>query len=286
MIYASITWDDPAALRGWAIPTATDIAFAIGVLALLGRRVPASLKLFMLALAIIDDFGAIIVIALFYSGELSGISLLLAASGLLVLWGFNRSNIVNVWPYILVGLFIWLCVLESGVHATIAGVATALMIPISGKNRSTARPLESLEHALVPWVSFAILPLFAFSNAGVSLKGITPENLLAPVPLAIALGLFAGKAIGIYGFAQTSIRAGLAHMPHGATNAQLFGVAVLGGVGFTMSLFIGTLAFPDPSRAAYLRIGVLTGSILSAFAGYLILSQCHSRIEKHRPGGA
>ncbi|MGB4866061.1 MAG: Na+/H+ antiporter NhaA [Hyphomicrobium sp.] len=283
MIYAAITWDDPVAVRGWAIPAATDIAFAIGVLALLGSRVPVSLKIFLLALAIIDDLGAIIVIAVFYSGDLSWMSLLLAAAGLLVLWGFNRSNVMSVWPYILVGLFVWLCVLESGVHATIAGVATALMIPISGKKGSTARPLETLEHALVPWVSFAIVPLFAFANAGVSLQGITPESLLAPVPLAIALGLFVGKAVGIYSFARASIRAGLSEMPLSATHAQLFGVAVLGGIGFTMSLFIGTLAFPDPSRAAELRIGVLTGSTLSAIAGYLILSQCHSRIEKRRP---
>lgn len=277
MIYSAINWRDQAALRGWAIPAATDIAFAVGVLALLGSRVPISLKIFLLALAIIDDLGAILIIALFYSADLSWMSLLLAAAGLLVLWGFNRSNVMSVWPYIIVGLIVWLCVLKSGVHATIAGVATALMIPISGARGTTARPLETLEHALVPWVSFAIVPIFAFANAGVSLQGLSPANLLAPVPLGIALGLFAGKAIGIYGFARTAISAGLSEMPKGASHAQLFGVAVIGGIGFTMSLFIGTLAFPDPSRAADLRIGVLTGSILSAVAGYLILSQCHSR---------
>ena len=282
MIYSAINWGDAAAMRGWAIPAATDIAFAVGVLALLGSRVPVSLKIFLLALAITDDLGAIVIIALFYSSDLSWMSLLLAAVGLLVLWGFNRSNVTNVWPYILVGLVVWLCVLKSGVHATIAGVATALMIPISGGRGSTARPLETLEHALVPYVSFAIVPLFAFANAGVSLAGITPAHLLAPVPLGIALGLFAGKALGIYGFARTAIKSGLSEMPKGATNAQLFGVAVIGGIGFTMSLFIGTLAFPDPSRAADLRIGVLTGSILSAIAGYLILSQCHSRTAKSR----
>lgn len=282
MIYAAINWGDAAAMRGWAIPAATDIAFAVGVLALLGSRVPVSLKIFLLALAIIDDLGAIIIIALFYSSDLSWMSLLFAALGLLVLWGFNRSNVTNVWPYVIVGLIVWLCVLKSGVHATIAGVATALMIPLAGKKGSTARPLETLEHALVPYVSFAIVPLFAFANAGVSLAGITPANLLAPVPLGIALGLFVGKAIGIYGFARTAISAGLSEMPKGANNAQLFGVAVIGGIGFTMSLFIGTLAFPDPSRAADLRIGVLTGSILSALAGYLILSQCHSRSAKSR----
>ena len=280
MIYVAVNWGDQSALRGWAIPAATDIAFAVGVLALLGNRVPVSLKIFLLALAIIDDLGAIIIIALFYSANLSWMSLLLAAAGLLVLWGFNRSNITNVWPYIIVGLVVWLCVVKSGVHATIAGVATALMIPIAGARGTTARPLEALEHALVPWVSFAIIPLFAFANAGVSLHGVSPANLLAPVPLGIALGLFLGKAVGIYGFARTAISAGFSEMPKGASHAQLFGVAVIGGIGFTMSLFIGTLAFPDPSRAADLRIGVLTGSILSAVAGYLILSQCHSRTVK------
>lgn len=286
MIYASITWNDPVALRGWAIPAATDIAFAVGVLALLGNRVPASLKLFLLALAIIDDLGAIVVIALFYSGALSAASLGLAALGLLVLWGMNRSNVVSVWPYILVGLFVWLCVLKSGVHATIAGVATALMIPLAGAKGSTERPLEKLEHALVPWVSFAIVPIFAFANAGVSLSGLSPASLLQPVPLAITLGLFIGKAAGIFGFAMAAIRAGLSDMPKSASRAQLFGVAVVGGIGFTMSLFIGTLAFPDPSRAAELRIGVLTGSILSAIVGYLILSQCHGRIEKRKLSGS
>ncbi len=280
MIYVAVNWGDQSALRGWAIPAATDIAFAVGVLALLGNRVPVSLKIFLLALAIIDDLGAIIIIALFYSANLSWMSLLLAAAGLLVLWGFNRSNITNVWPYIIVGLVVWLCVVKSGVHATIAGVATALMIPIAGARGTTARPLEALEHALVPWVSFAIVPIFAFANAGVSLHGVSPANLLAPVPLGIALGLFLGKAVGIYGFARTAISAGFSEMPKGASHAQLFGVAVIGGIGFTMSLFIGTLAFPDPSRAADLRIGVLTGSILSAVAGYLILSQCHSRTVK------
>lgn len=280
MIYAAINWNDPVALRGWAIPAATDIAFAIGVMALLGKRVPGTLKVFLLALAIIDDLGAIIVIALFYSGALSAMSLALAALGLVVLWGFNRSNVMSVWPYIIVGLFVWLCVLKSGVHATIAGVATALMIPLSGGTGSKDRPLEKLEHTLVPWVSFAIVPVFAFANAGVNLTGITPNSLLAPIPLGIALGLFVGKAIGIFGFALTAIRSGLSEMPRGATVSQLFGTAVLGGIGFTMSLFIGTLAFPDPSRAAELRIGVLTGSLISALVGYLVLSQCHSRQAK------
>lgn len=280
MIYSAITWNDPTALRGWAIPAATDIAFAVGVLAMLGNRVPPSLKIFLLALAIIDDLGAILIIAFFYSGQLSWTSLGLAAIGLLALWGLNRRSVLSVWPYVAIGLFVWLCVLKSGVHATIAGVATALMIPIIGEHGKRTGPLEKLEHALTPWVAFAIVPLFAFANAGVSLAGLTPGHLMSEVPLAIALGLFVGKAVGIYGFAHAAIRAGLSQMPARATHAQLFGVAVLGGIGFTMSLFIGTLAFPDPARAVDLRIGVLTGSILSAITGYLILAWCDGKVAK------
>jgi NhaA family Na+:H+ antiporter len=195
------------------------------------------------------------------------------AFGLLALWSLNRQNELRIWPYVVIGIFVWLCVVRSGVHATIAGVATALMIPIGSTKGSTYCPLETLEHSLAHWVNFAILPLFAFANAGVSLSGLTPAHMFDAVPLAIALGLFVGKAAGIYGFSIAAIRAGVSDMPAGVSNAQLFGAAVLGGIGFTMSLFIGTLAFPDPSRAAELRIGVLTGSILSALAGYLILSR-------------
>lgn len=280
MIYTAITFNDPSALRGWAIPAATDIAFAVGVLALLGKRVPAALKIFLLALAIIDDLGAILIIAFFYTSDLSWTSLTLAAGGLLALWTLNRRNVLSIWPYLAIGLFVWLCVLKSGVHATVAGVATALMIPIAGKTGTKDGPLATLEHALVPWVNFAIVPIFAFANAGVSLAGLTAAQLMGPVPLGIALGLFVGKAAGIYGFARAAIRAGLSQMPAGASQMQLFGVAVLGGIGFTMSLFIGNLAFPDPSRAADLRIGVLTGSTLSAIAGYLILARTHGAIVK------
>lgn len=277
MIYAAITWEDPTALHGWAIPAATDIAFAIGVLALLGRRVPPALKIFLLALAIIDDLGAIIIIALFYTTNLSPTSLGLAALGLLALFALNRSNVLKIWPYAFLGFFVWLCVLKSGVHATIAGVATALMIPVSGEKRTKEGPLEQLEHTLQPWISFVIVPIFAFANAGVSLKGITPASLLEPVPLAIALGLFIGKTTGIYAFARTAISAGLAEMPAHATRMQLLGVAMLGGIGFTMSLFIGSLAFPGADRAAELRIGVLAGSIISATIGYIVLRHAYSR---------
>jgi Na+:H+ antiporter, NhaA family len=273
LIYTAINWNDAAALKGWAIPAATDIAFAIGVLALLGSRVPPALKIFLLALAIIDDLGAIIIIAIFYTNGLSLMALALAFAGLLVLAGLNKSNVMRLWPYILVGLFVWLCVLKSGVHATLAGVATALAVPVSGHNPAHDSPLEKLEHALGSWVSFAILPLFAFTNAGVSLSGVSLTQMLGPVPLGIALGLFVGKTAGIYGFARAAIRSGLADMPVGASRTQLLGAAVLGGIGFTMSLFIGTLAFSDAASATDLRIGVLAGSLLSAVTGYTILSR-------------
>jgi len=272
LIYTAINWGDAAALRGWAIPAATDIAFAVGVIAMLGKRVPASLRAFLLALAIIDDLGAIIIIALFYSGHLSVSALALAAAGIAALAALNRSGVTKVWPYLIVGLFVWLCVLKSGVHATLAGVVTAIAIPFNGPKGPGDGPLLKLEHALGPWVSFAIVPIFAFSNAGVSLEGMTFGELLTPIPLGIALGLFVGKAIGIYGFAKMAIRAGLGEMPRGASDVQLLGTAVLGGIGFTMSLFIGMLAFPGAAAAADLRLGVLTGSLISATVGYIILA--------------
>ncbi len=271
IIYVAINTGDPVALRGWAIPTATDIAFAVGVLALLGPRIPSSLKIFLLALAIIDDLGAIIIIALFYTDNLSLVSLTLAFAGLAVLAILNARGVTRLAPYLLTGIFIWVCVLKSGVHATLAGVAVALAIPLTSKGEGEPSLLEQLEENLHPWVAFAVLPLFAFANAGVSLQGLSLENLLEPIPLGIAAGLFAGKAIGIFGATWIAVMGGLAGKPDGATWLQILGVALLGGIGFTMSLFIGMLAFPDPAEAASLRLGVLTGSLLSAVAGYLIL---------------
>jgi len=271
IIYVAINTGDPVALRGWAIPTATDIAFAVGVLALLGPRIPSSLKIFLLALAIIDDLGAIIIIALFYTDNLSLVSLTLAFAGLAVLAILNARGVTRLAPYLLTGIFIWACVLKSGVHATLAGVAVALAIPLTSKGAGEPSLLEQLEENLHPWVAFAVLPLFAFANAGVSLQGLSLENLLEPIPLGIAAGLFAGKAIGIFGATWIAVMGGLAGKPDGATWLQILGVALLGGIGFTMSLFIGMLAFPDPAEAASLRLGVLTGSLLSAVAGYLIL---------------
>jgi NhaA family Na+:H+ antiporter len=271
LIYTSINWGDAVALRGWAIPAATDIAFAVGVLALLGPRVPAPLKVFLLALAIIDDLGAIIIIAVFYTADLSLVALGLAGVGIVTLAVLNRSGVVRIAPYVLVGLFIWLCVLKSGVHATLSGVVTALAIPLTVPRGEKQSPLARLEDGLHPWVAFGVLPLFAFANAGVSLAGITLAKVMSEIPLGIALGLFLGKPIGIFAFSLGAIRLRLAGKPDGATWAQLFGVAILGGIGFTMSLFIGMLAFVDPERAAEIRIGVLLGSITSAIVGYLVL---------------
>ncbi|HEX5997841.1 MAG TPA: Na+/H+ antiporter NhaA [Hyphomicrobiaceae bacterium] len=273
VIYVTINWGDPAALKGWAIPTATDIAFSVGVLMLLGTRAPASLKIFLLALAIIDDLGAIVIIALFYTGNLSLGSLALATAGALVLWGLNGRGVMRVAPYVLTGIFIWVCVLESGVHATLAGVVVALAIPLrspSGEPEQ-ASPLEQLEESLHPWIAFAVLPLFAFANAGVSLQGMSLAKLAEPVTLGIAAGLFPGKAIGILGATWLAVALGLARKPEGATWAQITGLAVLGGIGFTMSLFIGMLAFDTPEYTAKLRLGVLAGSLLSAVVGYVLL---------------
>ena len=270
-IYTAINWDNPVTLRGWAIPAATDIAFTVGVLALLGKSVPSALKIFVLALAILDDLGAIIVIAVFYATDLSVTAIALAAAGTMLLFVLNRRHVTHIWAYLLVGLFVWVCVLKSGVHATLAGVITALSIPLAAGPAGHAGPLEKLEHALGPWVSFGILPLFAFANAGVSMDGLTLADLAAPVPLGIALGLFIGKPAGIYSFARVAISSGLASMPQGATRMQLFGASALAGIGFTMSLFIGMLAFTDPAFSPHVRLGVLTGSLLSGLTGFAIL---------------
>ena len=271
IIYMLINIGNSVALRGWAIPTATDIAFAVGVLAILGNRVPTSLKAFLLALAIIDDLGAIVIIALFYTSDLSWLSLGLAAVGIGALAILNLSGVTRVAPYALAGIFIWVCVLKSGVHATLAGVVVALAIPLHGADETGASPLERLEHNLAPWVLFGVMPLFAFANAGVSLSGMSLGSIFEPIPLGVALGLLVGKTAGIFGAAWAAVRWQIASAPEGATWDQVLGVAMLGGIGFTMSLFIGMLAFPDPDYAAPLRLGVLVGSLLSAIGGYLLL---------------
>ncbi|VVN87246.1 Na+/H+ antiporter NhaA [Pseudomonas fluorescens] len=271
LIYWFLNKDDPAALAGWAIPMATDIAFALGVLALLGKRVPVSLKLFLMTLAIIDDLGAIIVIAIFYSGALSTLSLMLAAACLVALVAMNRLGVVKLGPYMIIGLILWVCVLKSGVHATLAGVTLAFCIPLRTKNAEPS-PLLSLEHALHPWVAFGILPLFAFANAGVSLAGVNLESFTHHVPMGIAAGLLLGKTVGVFGLTWLAVKIGIAALPTGANWGQVFGVAILCGIGFTMSLFVGSLAFvPGSSDYAGMdRMGILTGSILAALIGYAV----------------
>jgi NhaA family Na+:H+ antiporter len=273
LIYAAVNIANPQGAPGWAIPAATDIAFAVGVLAMVGSGAPTSLKIFLLALAIIDDLGAIIIIALFYTSDLSTAALILAGVGLVVLFALNRSGVISIAPYVLVGLFIWVCVLKSGVHATLAGVATAFAVPLTGGDDTAEGPLERLEHSLHPWVTYAILPLFAFANAGVDLAGFTLAKVFGPIPLGIILGLVIGKPLGIFGATYAAVRFGLVDKPEGTTWMQLLGVSMLGGIGFTMSLFIGMLAFPDPAFAADIRIGVLLGSIISAVLGYIVLKR-------------
>lgn len=284
LIYWALNYQEPAAAAGWAIPTATDIAFALGVLALLGKRVPPSLKLFLMTLAIIDDLGAIVIIALFYSGALYSTALMIAAGCLLALFGLNRANVRHLAPYLLIGIVLWVCVLKSGVHATLAGVALAMFIPLRGEKENAEPPLLRLEHALHPWVAYAILPLFAFANAGIPLAGMTLESFTHPVPLGITLGLLAGKTIGVFGLTWLAVKLRLAALPAGANWGQLLGVAVLCGIGFTMSIFVGSLAF-DASTSVYAgqdRMGILTGSFLAAVGGYLIMALT----SKKSPGAA
>jgi NhaA family Na+:H+ antiporter len=282
LIYILLNWEDPIALNGWAIPAATDIAFAVGVLALLGPRVPPALKVFLLALAIIDDLGAIIIIAFFYTANLSTAALGLAAIGVVALIMLNLRGVTRIAPYALVGIFIWVCVLKSGVHATLAGVVTALAIPLMPAPGDQRSLLVKLEENLHPWVNYGVLPIFAFANAGVSLAGMSVDKVLGPIPMGIALGLFLGKPIGIVGFSYAAIRSGLAGKPEGSNWMQMLGVAWLGGIGFTMSLFIGMLAFVDAERAADIRIGVLLGSIASAIVGYMLLKRAATPVVQER----
>lgn len=271
LIYVLFNYNHPTALSGWAIPSATDIAFAIGIVTLLGSRVPASLKVFLTAVAIIDDLGAIVVIAVFYTNGLSPTMLWGAAGCIGVLFLLNRAGVSNLGAYVLLGLVMWVFVLKSGVHATLAGVVTALAVPM--RSADGASPLERAEHALHPWVAFVVLPVFAFANAGVSLLGVAPSILLESVTLGIALGLLAGKAIGVYGTSWLLVRMGWAQRPTGASWRQFFGVCVLCGIGFTMSLFIGELAFVGQHELEIeLKLGVIVGSLLSGAAGAWILS--------------
>lgn len=283
VVYLLINAGSPETQGGWAIPTATDIAFALGILTLLGARAPTALKIFLLALAIIDDLGAIIIIALFYTDNLSMPALLLGGTGLLALVALNLLGVRRLAPYILIGVAIWICVLKSGVHATLAGVAVAMFVPLG---TSTDSPLRHLEHMLHPWVSFAIMPIFAFANAGVSFHETSMSDLLAPLPLGIAAGLFIGKQIGVFGACWLAIRLGVCRLPADISWPALYGVSLLTGVGFTMSLFIGSLAFPDPAYATSIRLGVFVGSILAGLCGFLLLRSLGSRQEAVPPQAA
>ncbi len=282
LIYVFFNQSDSVAMRGWAIPTATDIAFALGILSLLGKRVPVSLKVFLMALAIIDDLGAIVVIALFYTVDLSLVSIYIASGSMALLVLFNYLGYSRKSIFFVVGLVLWISVLKSGVHATLAGVALAFTIPyraIDSRGKKFS-PLKEIEHGLHPWIIFLILPLFAFFNAGVDMREISLDQLTGDVPMGIMLGLFLGKQIGVFGLSFLAIKLKIASMPKGSTWLMLYGVSVLTGIGFTMSLFIDTLAFVDDSIFAYTdKLAILLGTLFSAVMGYLILWYAISKRE-------
>ena len=290
LIYAAFNWHDPATLRGWAIPSATDIAFALGVLSLLGPRVPTSLKVFLTALAIIDDLGAVAIIAVFYTSDLSFVDLGLAAAVVAALAAMNRFGVMRSAPYLLLGAALWFFVLRSGVHATIAGVALAFTIPLhpapGRPDDMVGSPLHRLEHGLHNWVAFGVVPLFGFANAGVSFAGVGAEALVDHLTLGVALGLLVGKLVGVFGSAALTIRLGLADLPMGASWPQLVGVSLLCGIGFTMSLFIGLLAFAsDPVLQDEVKIGILAGSPLSGLAGGAVLRVAPREVPAPAPAG-
>lgn len=275
LIYAYFNHDNPEAIKGWAIPAATDIAFALGVLTLLGSRVPTSIKVFLTSLAIFDDIGAILIIAFFYTDNLSVTSLIVVASCIPVLAILNRRNITSNSPYILIGVIMWIATLKSGVHATLAGVVLAMFIPMYSKEDPKISPVKIMEHDLHPIVAFFVLPVFAFANAGLNLTGVGMEQLAHSVPVGIALGLFLGKQIGIFGLCGLAIKMGLANLPKGMSWASLYGTAALCGIGFTMSLFIGSLAFEETGVNLLFddRLGIILGSLASGIVGYLVLNK-------------
>ena len=272
LIYFIVAKGTPEIYSGWAIPMATDIAFAIGIVALLGKRIPLPLKVFLLALAIIDDLGAIVVIAIFYSHELSTPALITAAITISILVTMNRFKVSALCAYMVVGLILWASVLKSGVHATLAGVVAAFFIPLSFKDEPGKSMLKSIEHDLHGWVAFGVLPIFAFVNAGISLRGVGLDEILSPVALGTALGLFVGKQIGVFSFSFLAIKFKLAKLPEGSNFIQLYGIAVLCGVGFTMSLFVNGLAYNDTDAFAYTdKLAILLGSVVSGAAGFILL---------------
>jgi NhaA family Na+:H+ antiporter len=273
LIYAWFNFDDPVRLRGWAIPAATDIAFALGIVALLGSRVPNSLKLFLMLLAVMDDLGAIVIIALFYTAQLSATALTVASICLVILFIMNRRGVMAIPAYLFFGLIMWVSVLKSGVHATLAGVALAFMIPMRNPEKPKYSPLRDLEHELHPLVAFAILPIFAFANAGIDLSAMSMSDLMEPVTLGIILGLFVGKQVAVLGVSWLLVSLKWAKIPEGATWLQVYGIALLCGIGFTMSLFVASLAFEFQGQQYIesVRLGIITASLLSAVMGYLVL---------------
>lgn len=273
LIYFYFNYDDPVAVRGWAIPAATDIAFALGVLTLLGSRVPTSLKIFLTSLAIFDDIGAILIIAFFYTSKISLMALIVVALCIPVLTLLNKKDVTSKSPYILIGIIMWIATLKSGVHATLAGVILAMFIPITSKSEPDISPLKTMEHDLHSIVAFFILPVFAFANAGINLDGINAEQIFHGVPMGIALGLFAGKQIGIFVLCGLFIKLGLTQFPKGMNWQRLYGVSALCGIGFTMSLFIGSLAFEETGVNLLFdeKIGIILGSLASGIVGYFIL---------------
>lgn len=272
LIFYFFTQHDSFMLSGWAIPTATDIAFALGILSLLGSRVPVSLKIFLMTLAIIDDLCAIVIIAIFYTSELSVVSLGIGGACLAGLLILNRLGVRSKAAYLLVGLVLWVSVLKSGVHATLAGVVAAFFIPLKFDDEPENSMLKSIEHDLHGWVAFGVLPIFAFVNAGIALGGVSASELLSPVALGTALGLFIGKQIGVFGFSFLAVKFKLANLPDGASWMQMYGIAVLCGVGFTMSLFVNGLAYGDTDAFAYAdKLAILAGSVVSGVVGFLIL---------------
>ncbi|MCF6173203.1 MAG: Na+/H+ antiporter NhaA, partial [Campylobacteraceae bacterium] len=274
LVFIAFNQGESFAMKGWAIPTATDIAFALGILSLLGNRVPVSLKLFLMALAIIDDLGAIIIIALFYTADLSTVSIIVSLISLIILFTMNKMGVTKKAAYILVGIILWVSVLKSGVHATLAGVALAFMIPLNSedKNGKKFSMSKEMEHDLHYWVAFFILPLFAFVNAGVDLRGISIQDMIGTVPMGIMFGLFVGKQLGVFGFSWLAIKFGLASLPKDSSWMQLYGLSVLTGIGFTMSLFVDSLAYDDTQIYHYAdKLAILLGSVLSGLVGYIIL---------------
>ena len=270
-IYVFFNLDNPVAMQGWAIPAATDIAFALGILMLLGTRIPIALKIFLTAVAIFDDLGAIVIIAIFFSHEISLLSIIVAGSALIVAIFMNWFGVIRVAAYVCIGVIMWVAVLKSGVHATLAGVIIAMTVPLNAKDEHGESPLKHLEHTLHPWIAFVILPVFAFANAGVDFSGMSISSVFEPITLGITAGLFVGKQIGVFGAVVLMVGLGLARLPEGCSWGMMYGAAILCGIGFTMSLFIGGLAFGEGEQLASVRLGVIIGSVLAGIAGYLLL---------------